>query len=151
MSLIWLPLTSIPFHSLLWDYHIRFMPTFWGMQLGHKTRPGHSNMQHWRFGNDWSCMCVSWSLSYSTSFQSDLLPPIFRTCAPCIQVPCIPECPWEHKALAWVGYNLWRWGNNLPCGVYYSEFLDFFSSLGRTVSESWMALQWVGYVPDVWT
>jgi len=57
----------------------------------------------------------------------------------------------EHKALAWVGYKLWRWGNNLTCAVYYSKFLYFFSSLGRTLSESWKALHWGGCVPGVWT
>ena len=44
------------------------------MQLGHKTRPGHCTMQHWRFSNDWPWMCVFSSISYSTLFQSDLLP-----------------------------------------------------------------------------
>jgi len=44
-------------------------------QLGHKTRPGHCNTQNWKFTSDWSCMCVSWSVSYSTLFQSDLLSP----------------------------------------------------------------------------
>jgi len=59
----------------------------------------------------------------------------------CSQVP--PKGTWKHEALAWVGYSLWRCGNNLPCEVYYSEFLDFFSILERTLSESWMALRWV--------
>jgi hypothetical protein len=55
-------------------YDILITQTSSGMQLGHKIRPGHCTMQHWRFSSDWSCMCVSWSLSYGTLFQSDLLP-----------------------------------------------------------------------------
>ena len=58
LSFVWLPLTSTPLHSLLWEYHIWFMPTFWGMQLGHKTRPGHANMQHWRINCDWCLVCM---------------------------------------------------------------------------------------------
>jgi hypothetical protein len=57
--------------SILYFGHMTFdlHKTSSGMQLGHKTRPGHCNMQHWRFSSDWSCMCVSWSLAYSTLFQ----------------------------------------------------------------------------------
>jgi hypothetical protein len=89
-------------------------------QRGHKTRPGHCNMQHWRFSSDWSCMCVSWSLSYSTLFQTDLLPHRQSLCSTCASALCfwVPLWgAWEHEALVWVEYKLWRWGNNLQCGV----------------------------------
>ena len=69
LSLVCSPLAST--HSLLYYGHM----TFDWHRLGHKTRPGHCNMQNWRFSSDWSCMCVSWSLSYSTLFHSDLLSP----------------------------------------------------------------------------
>ena len=99
------------------------------LQLGHKTRPGHCDMEGWWFSSDWSCMCVYWSLSFSTLFQSDLLPHLqsffsIHASALCSWVPCWGI--WEHKALVWVGYKLLRWGNNLQSGVYYSKFLDFF-------------------------
>jgi len=117
-----------PFYSLLRAYHIWFTPTSSGMHLGHKTRPGHCNMQHCLFISDyWSCMCVC--LSYSSLFQSDLLPHLqslwsIQACALCFWVPL--GRTWEHKALGWTGYKLWRWGNTLPCWVYYCEFLEFF-------------------------
>ena len=77
-------------------------------------------------------MCVSWCLSYSSLFQSDLLPPspelVLHSRKHIMFVRWEPLGGiWEHKALAWVGYKLWRWGNKLPCEVYYSKFLDFFS------------------------
>jgi len=107
LTLVWLPLTSNPFHSLLWEYRIWFMPSFWGMQMGHKTRPGHCNLRHWRFNSDWSCTCVYWSVSYSTLFQSDLLPHLqsvysILASALCSWVPCWGTC--EHRrTLEWVG------------------------------------------------
>ena len=115
VSLVWLPLTSTPFHSLLWKYHIWFMPNFWGMQLGHKTWPGHANMQHWRFSNDWFCMCASWSLSYSTLFISEwLTAPTFRACAPLTHVPCVSECPWEGLGNI---RPLYEWGTSSEVGA----------------------------------
>jgi hypothetical protein len=80
-------------------------------------------------------------VSYSTLFQSDLMPHLQsmfsnHASAMCSGLPLGGTL--EHEALAWVGYKLWRWGNNLLCQVYYFEFFDFFSSLGRTRSESWM-------------
>jgi hypothetical protein len=49
---------------------------------------------------------------------------------------------WEHKALVWVGYSLWSWGNNLPCEVYYSEFLDFFFPVWgkHAVNHGWLCI-----------
>ena len=111
-------------------------------QLGHKTRPGHCNMQHWWFSSDWSCMCVYWSLSFSTLFQSDLLPHLqslfsIHASALCSWVPSWGT--WEHKALARVRYKLLRWGNNLQSGVYYSKFLDFFPVWGEhSVNHGWL-------------
>ena len=101
-------------------------------QLGHRTRPGHCNMQNWRFSSDWSCMCVSWSLSYSTLFQSDLLPSLQRLYSTHTSALC-SWVPWEHEALVWVGYKLLQRGNNLPCGVYYCKFLDFFFQFGENI------------------
>ena len=46
------------------------------------------------------CMCFLKSLFYSNLFQNELLPSTFRACTPLMQVPYVPECPWEHKALA---------------------------------------------------
>jgi hypothetical protein len=78
--------------------------------------------------------------SFLQHFISEWLSaPIFRACTPFMQVPYVPECPWEQKALAWVGYTLWRQGNNLPCGVFYSEFLDFFLVWGEhSVNHGWL-------------
>ena len=46
---------------------------------------------------------------------------------------------WEHRALVWVGYKLWIWGNNLPCGVYYPKFLEFFPVWGEhPVNHEWL-------------
>ena len=111
LSLVWSPLTSS--HSILYY--------------------GHCNMQHWRFSSDWSGMCASWSLSYSTSFQSDLLPHLQSLysihASACSWVPL--GGTWENKALAWVGYKFWRCDNKLPCGVYYSKCLDFLPVWGE--------------------
>jgi len=132
-----------PFHSLLWAYDSWFIPTSSGLQLEHKTRPGHCNMQQWRFSSDWSCMCVSWSLSDSTSFQSGLLPHLqswysINASALCCWVPCCGT--WEHKALERVGYTLLWWDNNLPYGgVHYFKFLHFFRVWGEhSVNHGWL-------------
>ena len=128
LSLPWLPLTSTPFHSLWWEYHIWFTPTSSGMQLGHKTRPGHCNMQHWRC-NDWSCMCVSLSLSYSTFISEWLTVPTFRACAPFMQVPYVPECRWEGLGDI---RHLHEWGTSSEVGgsveCITPSFLTFFQS-----------------------
>jgi hypothetical protein len=120
-----------PFCSLLWAYDIWFTPTSSGMQLGHKTRPGCCKMQHWRFSSDWSCMCVSWSLSYSTLFISEwLTAPTFRACTPLRQVPYVPECPLEE--LGNIGH-LHEWGTISEVGAIICHvecitlsFLTFF-------------------------
>ena len=59
-------------------------------QLGHKTRPGHCNVQHWKFRNDWSCMCVYWCLVFLTAlyFRVAYCPQLhilysIHTCALC--------------------------------------------------------------------
>jgi hypothetical protein len=115
-----------PSHSLLWDYHIWFTPTSWGMQLGHTTRPGHCNMQHWKFSSDWSCMCVSWSLSYSTLFQSDLLPSTFRACTPVMQVPLFPSALGNIKHLCEWGTSSWGWAIYCPVECITPSCLNFF-------------------------
>jgi hypothetical protein len=78
-----------------------------------------------------------------------------RACASLIQVPYVPQCPWEGlgniRHLHERGTSCEGAGNNLLCGVYYCKFLDFFSSMGRTLSESWTALHWGGCVPGVRT
>ena len=143
-----------PFYSLLWAYDIWFTPSSSGLQLGHKTRPGHCNMQYWRINSDWFCMCVYWSLSFSTLFQGDLLAHLHSlysilASALCSWVPCWGT--WEHKALAWVGYKLLKWGQQFAMWGALLQVSWLFSRLGRTLSESWMALQWGGRVPGVWT
>ena len=82
-------------------------------QLEHKTRLGHCNMQNWRYSSDWCCMCVYWSLSYSTLFQSDLLPPTFRAGIPLIQVPFVSECPVEGLGNM---RHLYEWGTSSEGG-----------------------------------
>jgi hypothetical protein len=105
LPLVWSPLISSSYLLTPWSrllekltgsQLVKIFPTFYGtcrffaaftcalhrpfctnsiLYFGHKTRPEHCNLQHWRFNSDWSCMCVYWSLSYSTLFQGDLLPP----------------------------------------------------------------------------
>ena len=127
-------------------------------QLGHKTRPGHCNMQHWRFSSDWSCMCVFEVSLTALYFRVTYCPPASTACAPFMQVPCVPEWSWEHKALVCMGNKLWRQGNNLPCGEYYSEFLDFFPVWGEhSVNHGWLCsgecvcVCVCVCVPGVWT
>jgi len=48
----------------------------------------------------------------------------FRAGTPSTHVPYVAECPWE--GLVWMDCRVWRWGNNLPCGMYYCKFLHFF-------------------------
>jgi len=124
-------------------------------QLGHKTRPGHCNMQNWKFSSDWSYMCVSWSLSYSTLFQSDLLPHLQSVGTAFMQVPSVPECRWEGlgniRHLHECGTQALRVGQQFAVWSALLRLSWLFSSLGRTLSESWMALHWGGCAPGVWT
>ena len=112
-------------------------------QLGHKTRPGHCNMQYWRFSSDGSCMCVFEVFLTALSF-SDLLPPpselVLHSCKCLLFLSALGRegRTWEHEAHVWVGCKLWRRGNNLPCWVYYSKFLDFFPVWGEhSVNRGW--------------
>ena len=142
-----------PFYSLLRAYHIWFTPTFSGMHLGHKTRPGHCNMQHCLFISDyWSCMCVCVFLT-AVYFRVTYCP-TFRACGPFRHVPYVSECPWEGLGNI---RHLGEWGTSSEGGAILCHvecitvsFLNF-SSLGRTLSESWMALQWGGCVWGAWT
>jgi hypothetical protein len=125
-------------HSILYcrnitfDWHSLPQECHWGIEqvLGMVTC------------NTVSCICVSWSLSYSTLFQSGLLLHLQGLCsihssALCSWVPLVGT--WEHKALVWVRYKLWRWGNNLLCGVYYLKFLNFFPVWGKhSVNHGWL-------------
>jgi len=77
--------------------------------------------------------------------------PAFRDCTPLIQVPCVPECLGNMR-------HLREWGTSSCSGAIIchvecitASFLTFFSSLGRTFSESRMALHWGGCAPGVWT
>jgi len=101
------------------------------MQLWHERRPGHCNMQHWRYSSDWSCMCVSWSLSYSTLFRSDLLPPpselMLHSCKSLLFLSALRRY-WGTSGTCMSGVQTLevRWGNTFPCAMYYFKFLEFF-------------------------
>ena len=127
-----------PFHSLLWTYDIWFTQTSSGMQLGQKQGLGIVTC---KIKNlvliDLICVFLEVFLT-ALYFRVT-----FRACTPLIQVPCVPECLWEglgeHEALVWVGYKLLQRGNNLPCGVYYCKFLDFFPVWGEhSVNHGWL-------------
>ena len=132
LVLVWLPLSST--HSILYYGHMTFdlhplLECNWGIQqgLGIVTCNTEDLVAI-------GLICVSWTFSDSTLFQSDLLPHLqslysIHACALCFWVPL--GGTWEHKTLAWVGYKLLRWGDILPCGVYYSKFLDFFPVWGE--------------------
>ena len=128
-----------PFHSLLWAYNIWFRQTSLGIQLGHKMRPGHCNMQHWWFSSDWSCMCVSWSLVFLTSFYFRVIYcPTLRGCTPFTHVPYVCECPWEGLRNI---RHLHEWGTSSE-GAMWSILLQvsrLFSSLGeQSVNHGWL-------------
>jgi hypothetical protein len=122
-------------------------------QMGHKTRPGHCNMQQWRFSSDWSCMYVFLSLSYSTLFQSDFLPPPSEL----VLLSC--KCRMLLSALGRNMRNLCEWGTGSEGGAvscHVGSLLQvslLFSSLERTLSEScgWLCMGriWPGWVQKV--
>ena len=127
LSLVWSRLTST--HSILYYGHITcdlrplLQKCIWGIKQGLGTVTCNTLF----ISDYWSCMCVF--LSYSSLFQSDLLPHLqslwsIHACALCFWVPL--GGTWEHKALGWMGCKLWRWGNTFPCWVHYCEFLEFF-------------------------
>jgi len=106
-----------PFHSLLWEYHIWYMPTFWGMQPGHKTRPGHANM----------CFLKSFLQHFISEW---LAAPTFIACTQFTQVPYVPGCPLEVLGNI---RHLCEWGTSyeggaIICHVEYitPSFLTFF-------------------------
>ena len=107
------------------------------MLMGHRTSPGCGNMQH-------CILYLCFLKSFLQHFISEWLtaPHLQSLCsihasALCCWVPL--GGTWEHKALSWVGCKLWSWGNNLPCGVYYSEFLDFFPVWGEhSANHRWL-------------
>jgi hypothetical protein len=80
--------------------------------------------------------------------------PTFRAGTPFKHVPFVAECPWE--GLGNIRHlHEWSAGSEGGAVIYHvgcitPSFL-IFSSLGRTLSESWMALQWGGCVPGTWT
>ena len=152
VSLVWLLLTSALFHSLLWEITFDLWPLFeefsWGIKhsLGIITCNTEDLVVI-------GLVCVSWSLSYSALFQSDLLPhlqSLYSTHTSALRSRVPLGGTWEHEALVWVGYKLWRWGSTL-LGSVLLHVSRLFSSLGRTLSDSQMALHWGGCVPGVWT
>jgi hypothetical protein len=120
------------FHSLFWAYRS------WGTKqsLGIVTCKTEDSLVN-------GLVCVFLEVFLTALYFRVTYCPTFRFCTPFMQVPYVSECPWEglgeHKALAWVGYKLWGWGNNLPYGVHYSEFLDFFPVCGEhSVNHGWL-------------
>ena len=119
-------------------------------QLWHKRRPGHFNMQYWRFSSDWSCMCISWSLVILTALYLRVTYyPTFRACTPFTHVPYVCECPWEGLGNT---RHLHEWGTNsedgaISCHVEYitPSFFTIFQ-FGGTLGESRMSLLWGGCV-----
>ena len=113
------PFNLYEFHSLFWAYHN------WGIKqgLGIVTCNTKDLVLI-------GLVCVFLEVFLTALYFRVTYCLTFRACAPFMQVPYVAECPWEglgeHKALVWVGYKLWMWGNSLPCGVYYCKFLDFF-------------------------
>ena len=118
------------------------MPLFWGMQMGHKTRPGHANMQHQKMSCDWCLVFLEvfltvlyFRISYSSHLQS---------------LNSLPSGCGN-------GRHLHEWGISSEYGAVICHVncitLDFiyFSSLGRTLSESWTTMHWGGCAPGVWT
>ena len=137
------PFNLYQFHFLFWAYHS------WGIKqgLGIVTCNIDDSVVI-------GLVCVFIEVFLTAlSFRGTYCPHLQSLCsihasALCSWVPF--GGTWEHNALVWVGYKFWRWGKNLPCGVYcFKSWL--FSSLGRTLSESWMDLHWGGRVPGVWT
>ena len=98
-----------PFHSLLWAYDILFAPSSSGMLLGHKTRPGHCNMQHWWFiVIGFVCVFIEVFL-IALYFRVTYCPPTFRAGIPLIQVPYVCECPVEGLGNM---RHLYEWGTS---------------------------------------
>ena len=134
--LVWLFLIST--HSI-WEYDVWFTQTSSGMQLGHKTRPGHCNMQHWRFSSDWSYMCVSWSLVFLTALYFGVTYcSTFRAHTSFTHVFYVCKFPWEGPGNI---RHLREWGTStergaISCHVEYvtPSFLTFFQ-FGRTLSK----------------
>ena len=141
LSLVWSPLISA--HSILYGHITFYLHTLlqecsWGIKQGLVTVTCNTEDL---VVNGLVCVFLK---SFLQHFISEwLTAPTFRACAPLMQVPSVPERPWEggtweHEAHVWVGCKLWRRGNNLPCWVYYSKFLDFFPVWGEhSVNRGW--------------
>jgi hypothetical protein len=134
LLLVWLPLSSTNFilyyGHMTFDLHPLLQECSWGIKqdLGIVTCDTEELVV---FG----LLCVFLELVLTALFfRVTYCPHLQSLCsihasALCFWVPL--GGTWEHKALAWVGYKLLRWGDMLPHGVYYSKFLDFFFQLGK--------------------
>ena len=132
-----------PFHSLLCAYDIWFTQTYSGMQLGQKQGLGIVTCNTYD-SVVIGLLCVCFLKPFLQHFVSEWLTappselvPHSHKCLLCSWVPL--GGTWEHEALVWVGYKRLWCGSNLPCGVYYSKFLDFFPVWGEhSVNHRWL-------------
>jgi hypothetical protein len=144
LSLVWSSLTST--HSILYYGHITFdlhplpQECRWDIEqdLGIVTCNTEDLVVI-------GLLCVFLEVfSYSTLFQTYC--PTFRACTPLVEVPYVPECPWEiHgniRHLCELGTS--SEGASICCHVecITQSILTFFPSLGQhSVNHGWL---WTG-------
>jgi hypothetical protein len=125
--------------------HLIYAHFIWGMQVGHNTRPGHANMQHWRMTCDW-CLVVFLAESFLQQFISEwVTATIFRPWTPFMQVRGVPKS--LPRGLGNVGHlHEWRTISEDGAAICHVKCITlgfmYFSRLDRTLSESWTTLHW---------